>query len=145
MSRGSIAGARRALHAALLALCALLAMSATARADWVSSTGPFGTDLRSVSCSSSTRCVAAATDGRFIVTTDAGANWTAYGSTADPDLWGISCPSTTVCYAAGTAGEIRKSTDGGVSWTTFGSTGDPRPPRDLLSVDHHLLRRRTRR
>ena len=87
MSRRRLHRLLGALRYAALAVALLLCAAPAARADWTSITGPFATDLRDVSCPSTSVCVGSATDGRFIVSSDGGATWTAKGSSTDPDLW----------------------------------------------------------
>src|SRR2546422_545627 len=84
----------------------------------------FQNGFTSISCPSTTTCLAHESGG-IVVTTDGGATW----STKPPvDAWGIGCPSVTTCYTAGLfGGTIEKTGDAGNSWFSVTSTVTSEP------------------
>jgi photosystem II stability/assembly factor-like uncharacterized protein len=97
------------------------------------SPSPQGNDLRSVSCSDASHCVAVGDLGA-IVATATGTAWTARPSGTGATLNGVSCSTVSRCVAVGSDGSdgsIVRSEDGGDTWAR-GSSGTT---QDLLGVD----------
>jgi photosystem II stability/assembly factor-like uncharacterized protein len=108
-------------------LSGLAATSSNDGKSWTSSIVPSGLpELTSVSCSSTSNCVAVGS-GVAITTSDGGASWSAHTiPTSNTGLLGVSCPSgTSTCVAVGVTpdvggplnGAIITSNDGGVTWS----------------------------
>jgi photosystem II stability/assembly factor-like uncharacterized protein len=115
-------------------LLGTVATSTNDGSTWSSSTVPTGLpELKSVSCSSASQCVAVGI-GVAITSSDGGSTWSANAiPTSNTALLGVSCPSdTTTCVAVGVTpndggplnGAIVISNDEGVTWTAP-STGSP--------------------
>jgi photosystem II stability/assembly factor-like uncharacterized protein len=108
-------------------LSGIVAISNDDGGTWTASTMPAGLpEVKSVSCSSATHCVAVGS-GVAITSSDGGVTWSAHSiPTSNTALLGVSCPSgTTTCVAVGVIpndggplnGAIVTSNDGGVTWS----------------------------
>lgn len=73
-------------------------------------------DLKSVSCPSTSNCVAVGAYGWILTTNNGGSAWNRQYSGTTQDLKGVACPSVTACYAVGGNGTILFSPNGGGSW-----------------------------
>lgn len=88
-------------------------------------------DLRSISCGTTSLCVAAARGGRLFASTDPTGGAGAWGAVATPagagDLEGVSCVSTALCAVGNMTGNVLTSTDpaagGGASWSEANAGG----------------------
>jgi len=85
-------------------------------------------DFYSVSCPSTSRCIAASDGGPYL-TTDAGRTWVLAKLPADiarnePALNAVSCASVSICVAVGDLG-IFRSADGGGTWALLTSVNAP--------------------
>ena len=98
--------------------------------------------LTSVSCTSSTACVAVDSAGRAFLFRGGvlgGADWTAVDADLGRQLTSVSCvpgspSSATFCAAVDSAGYAIQSADGGVTWTTPSLiTGTGTPPLHAIS------------
>jgi photosystem II stability/assembly factor-like uncharacterized protein len=82
---------------------------------WSSTNSGTGNLLESVSCPSTSECVAV---GFSIVTSrDGGMTWTLQTPGAGKFLADVTCPSVSECLAVGNSGTIERSDDGGLTWT----------------------------
>jgi photosystem II stability/assembly factor-like uncharacterized protein len=108
-------------------LSGIVATSSNDGSTWSSSSAPTGLpELKSVSCSSASNCVAVGR-GVAISSSDGGATWSAHAiPTVNTALLGVSCPSGTgTCVAVGVIpndggplnGAIITSNDSGVTWS----------------------------
>jgi photosystem II stability/assembly factor-like uncharacterized protein len=87
---------------------------------------PSNSDMISIACSSSSRCVEVGDGGRIKTTSDSGGTWTDAASPFNKALTEVRCPSSTVCYSVGDRGTALKSTDGGATWSFLSSMdGNP--------------------
>ena len=89
---------------------------------WSSQISNTSQDLLSVSCSSSSHCVAVGKGGTVFVSTD-GNSWEAKNSGTSQQLNGVSCASGSFCVAVGNGSTILVSNDGGNSWSSKNTGG----------------------
>jgi photosystem II stability/assembly factor-like uncharacterized protein len=85
-------------------------------------------DIGSISCGSTTFCVAPVTKGlppnnkeSFLVTRNGGSSWKVVTTPGDDTVGGLSCPSASTCFAGSYISPndvIDKTTDGGSKWTS---------------------------
>jgi photosystem II stability/assembly factor-like uncharacterized protein len=77
------------------------------------------TGLFTVTCPTSTSCLAAGIESTILTSADGGMNWTqrdTFGTDSPFDLLSIACPTPTSCLAVGEEGTILVSADGGATW-----------------------------
>ncbi len=116
----------RAFLSVGIVMTTLFAGSSVAHAaGWVPLTSPTTSDLSSVSCSSSSHCLAVGKSGVVVYTTN-GKTWSLGSSGITTTLSDSFSYGSVESFAVGTGGHILKSTDGGVTWTslTSGTTED---------------------
>ncbi|HEX2703008.1 MAG TPA: hypothetical protein VHM72_06220 [Solirubrobacteraceae bacterium] len=106
------------------------AITATASAQnlstWTPASSSDAHNLTSVSCPSTSFCLAVDASGGAIYSTNGGANWTLEaGIDGSNDLVGVSCASATLCVAVDTSGNILVSTtpSSGGAWSTAYTDG----------------------
>lgn len=75
-----------------------------------------GTRFESISCPTTSACVATGDGGAVAVTADGGASWTTPGSGTTNNLLGVSCPTASVCWAVGEGPTALRSANGGTTW-----------------------------
>jgi Divergent InlB B-repeat domain len=140
-AHGGVKGARGAVAVILLAGVfgvAPATASAAAPLAWsnpvlVEHQAPFSStnEVESMSCPSSTLCVAGSDGGKIMTSTDptdgatpTGATWTIQGPEPSQSILGTSCPSTSLCVGVDDGGNTVTSTDPGVGPTAVWSV-DP--------------------
>jgi hypothetical protein len=123
-----------------------------------------GDDLMSISCSSSSHCLATGSLGTVVSTADGGSSWLVQGTGTSRSLRAAACPTTESCFAAGDAASILRvapravagggggSGDGGAGagggdnglpglGSTLGCTRPPAPTSRIVRGEVRISRR----
>ncbi len=96
----------------------LLGAGPALSATWSAQASGTSQQLNSISCPSSSDCVAVGADGTIETTASSGASWSSQTSGVADALLGVSCASVSDCVAVGANGTILATTDGGLVWAT---------------------------